>query len=271
MSNRLQQTHQFLTHQLIQDPQWCLAMTVATWDPLWQMRDEDWADEPEYVLPTALQIIRSVFPDLYVDAIQALRQGQSQTTVEQQICDGITRAGIPIDEIESVLYGIPIPAYGIDLEDPDFFSLYPDFKPILSCFGGLATPSEVTLPPYIHTTVYALAENLQQQEECHLKQVSWLLGHLFSCTGNSSVDWTLIDMDGIEWLTWDEENVAFAMAIIEEAHDILQQATEGLVWCQAHPEFLTILKHNFQHTYTRVKQGKGQTDDLQLDLDWHTA
>src|SRR5690606_45250 len=155
---------------------------------------------------------RQLFPDLYVDAIDKLRQGATYATVDQLICEGISNTGIPLDNLEYLPYGIPLPAYGVELNDADFYTTHPEVIPILACFGisPEANPYHMTIPDCVYTAAEIIATDLAKRPEEQYQQVAWGLLWLTSATNNSICDWDAELMMEVEPLAWETNDLAFA-------------------------------------------------------------
>jgi hypothetical protein len=72
---------------------------------------------------------------------------------------------------------------------------------------------------------------------------------LFSCTGNSSVDYDWEDMSEFQPLSWEADNVAFAKELIEEAEGIMGDVQAGIETLKASPELMAAVRG-------RVEQGQ---------------
>jgi hypothetical protein len=282
--NTLLPTHLFLSQALAQGDLSALALLTVWLDPLWMDVSEsdeldpntrDYADgDPKL---QALLIARRCFPELYVEAISQLHQGCTASQLEEMLCEGFTQAGIPLDEggLEMVGWGIPLPAYGVLLNDPDFYTTHPETVPILACFSISPEPHpyDVDVPHIAYRAAQILALNLNQNESEICQQVSWLLQWLFSFSNNSSVDLDWQTLAEIEPLVWDEEEVDFAIHLISEADEILKAALAGLVYLYQHPAALQTFENNVKHVYAQIAKQKGEINDVQyfaqdLKLDW---
>ncbi len=75
--NAFLQSYTLLAAGLRADPQFCLASAVVWLDPMWQDADEDWdvPHDEDGTLAIALRVTRMAFPDIYVQAVEAIRQG----------------------------------------------------------------------------------------------------------------------------------------------------------------------------------------------------
>jgi hypothetical protein len=191
--NDLLQTYTLLAAGLRDDPLLCLANAVAWLDPLWQEADDD-GDVPQDedgALAIALHVTRTAFPDVYAQAVDRLRQGASYADLDRLICGAISERRIPVDDLECIGFGIPLPAYGVALDDPDFYTTHPDTLPALACFGVSPEPNPdpITVPEWVHTAGRLIAADLEQHEDERYRQVSWLVQWLFALSGNTIVDW----------------------------------------------------------------------------------
>jgi len=140
--NDLVVLQQALAHTINADPVLCLAHAVAWLDPLHgELKDIDMPESEHDTVLVALHILRRAFPEIYFDALQAIRQGASYQRLDHLICDAVQAQGIPLDNLEWIGWGIPLPAYGALLDDPDFYTTHPDVIPVLECFGISPTES----------------------------------------------------------------------------------------------------------------------------------
>jgi len=131
-ANPLLDTYTFLAGVVRDDPFLLLANAVAWLDPLWTLDADDMELEDDG-LGIALVVTRRAFPDIYAGAVERIRAGVSKAALDPFICGEITRRGIPLDNLESMSYGIPLDAAGALLEDPDFYRQHPDVVPHPLC------------------------------------------------------------------------------------------------------------------------------------------
>lgn len=247
------------------DPLLCLAQTVCWLDPLWQRdRDAVYGDP----LATGLLVVRDAFPDLYAGAVERIRAGLPEAEIDRYLCTEISRQGLPVDDLETLGYGIPLPAFGARLDDPEFHEAHSDVLPILMLFGVDAEADGFDLSDRVYTTGRLLYERLIAQDDPGWKQVGWTLGWLFSCTGNSSVDYNWEDMSDLQPLSWEPSQVAFAKELIEEADAILSDAAAGLKRL-ARPDVRAALRRNIDCVYYHLEKGKPH--DRRLRLEWDAA
>lgn len=187
--NNLLPSYTLLAAGLRADPQFCLASAVVWLDPMWQDADEDWdvPHDEDGTIGIALTVTRKAFPDIYSQAVEAIRQGASYTDIDRLICDGITERGIPLENLEWIGFGVPMPAYGVELNDSDFYTTHPEVIPILACFGISPEPNpyHMTIPDSVYTAGRYIATDLENHPDERYRQISWLMQWLWSSSGNS--------------------------------------------------------------------------------------
>lgn len=189
MTDLLQAQH-LLVLGMNADPLLCLAKAVAWLDPFWdEFADEDDYGEDGDTLSLALRVVRDSFPDIYVQVIERLRSGSSWAEVERLVCGEIEKLGIPLDNLEFMPYGIPMPAYGVTLEDPEFYQSHADVVPVVQAFGidPTAHPYQVDVPECAHIAGQYIAASLENHPDEGYHNLSWLVQWLFSCSGNSTI------------------------------------------------------------------------------------
>jgi len=120
----LTQLNMLLNSAIRADPLLCLANAICWLDPLWRSDGDEVYGDP---LATGLLVAREAFPDTYAGAIERIRAGMPDREIDRYLCAEISKAGIPVDDLECLGYGIPLPAYGVRLEDPDFHEEIPTF------------------------------------------------------------------------------------------------------------------------------------------------
>ena len=186
------------------------------------------------------------------------------------MCDAIQKQGIPLDSIEWITYGIPLPAYGVNLDDPDFYTEHPDVLPVLDCFGISPEPNpyNIVIPEVTYKVAEIITDDLLKQEDDRWRQVGWLLKWLFSSSGNSSVDFDLEISESMQPLSWDADDIAFAIEIIEEADGIMQDVHAALEWINQNPDMMATLQHNIRRIYKAIEQQKGKRDEPKVRLKW---
>jgi hypothetical protein len=269
-ANTLLDTYSLLAEAVRDDPFLLLANAVAWLDPLWTLDADDMEIEDDG-LGIALVVTRQAFPDIYAGAVERIRAHLSAAELDRFICGEITRRGIPIDNLESMSYGIPLDAAGALLEDLEFYTQHPDTLPILALFGidpGRERYS-VEVPDIAYTAGRAAADSLVKQGDEHWRQVGWALAWLFSCSGNSVIDLDYESLMDIPPLSWEPNDVAFAVDLMEEANGIMTDVNAGLQWLQTTPAAMAQLEGNLRRIFRKLKTMKGkQRDDLRIALEW---
>jgi hypothetical protein len=261
----LPDVYQFLAAGLRDDPLLCLAQAVSWFDPLWSDTEaDDTGDDGS--LSLALHVCRDFFPSIYAQVVDVLHHGATYDDLDRLICAEISRQGIPLDSLEEMGYGIPMPAYGAALNDPEFYSHHPDVLPVLEMFGiepdGEAY--QVDVPERTYTAGQRLSDSLVEHSDEHYRQVGHLLGWLFSCTGNSSVDYDWETLGEFQPLTWEPDDMEFAAAIIREADEIMAAAQTGLELVHSNATLRNALQdnlHRLYHLSTRQTQKEKKKHD----------
>ena len=258
-----------LANALVEDPLLALANAVAWLDPFWNM-PKDYEYEEGNDVDLALYITRDVFPGIYAEAIEQIRSGVTYAELECFICTQINRCGIPLDCLEGMAYGIPLPAHGAELSEPNFYNERPDLIRILVVFGIAPEPDDdgVEIPDCAYPAGRLLAQSLYHQADERWQQVGWLLAWLFSCAGNSLIDCTDETLNEIQPLAWDAESVAFAIEILEEAEGILRDVDAGLTLLLTDPAAMSVLTENVQYVYHRLANRKDKHHEPGLRLHW---
>lgn len=241
--------YSFLAAGLRDDPLLCLAQAVAWLDPFWSgLSDDDFNDDGS--LAETLDVTRNHFPGIYALAVDALHHGAAYDDLDHLICTEISRLGFPLDFVESMGCGIPLPAYGTLLCDPDFYTYHPDVVPVVQWFGIQPDGDDpINIPDHACTAAQRLMDSLVEHPDPRYQQVGWLIGWLFSSSGNSAIDLDQTTMWDCEPLAWEPENVEFALAIIREADEIMEAAQVGLTLIQSNPLIQQALQDNIQRLY----------------------
>ena len=247
-----------------------LASAVAVFDPFWVDFNEQDIDYDTDPLTIGLYVTRGAFPDIYAEAVERLRVGAAYSELDRLICKGISAQGIPLDDLETIGWGIPLTAAGVDLEDPEFYAVHTKLLPLLAPFGIDIAEGEtyrVDIPEHVYTVGRAIAASLHQQSDPALRQVGWTFGWLFGCTGNSLVDYTDEMLSEIPPLSWSTEDIAFAIELIEEADSIMRDVQAGIETLKAESTLRKALERNIAVLYLEFTK-KGRIDERHLRLDW---
>jgi hypothetical protein len=202
---------------------------------------EDNPDEPLYV---ALHVVRDCFPDIYLQAIQALHVPHAQDWIETLICQQVSRCGIQLESLDQLEMGIPLPAYGCPLAEDNFAQDYPAVAELFNELG-------VTETYEISATLFLVSERLLATQDRRCQDLAWVLKWAGGISGNSCLDMTLDDMAECEALSWEAEHVQFALEIIEEANELLGFVQQGLNHLAA-PRLLSTLSTVLQATQAEV-------------------
>jgi hypothetical protein len=89
-----------------------------------------------------------------------------------------------------------------------------------------------------------LADDLEAHTDIRYSRVVWLLRWLFNSTNNACLDWDDETMYSVEPLSWEPDDVAFAVEIIAEAETIMADIQSALKWIQDNPVVLVGLALN---------------------------
>ncbi len=244
---------------LTAEPLLLLASAVAAFDPFWNTFDEEDIDYDADPLYIAVQVTRGAFPDIYAEAVEYLRAGASYQELDHLLCTAISAKGIPLDDLEAIGWGIPLHAVGVDLEDPEFYSVHSDLLPLLAPFGIDLPEGEmhsVDVPECVYPAGRAIAASLLEQTDPALQQVGWAFGWLFACTGNSLIDYTDEALSEIPPLSWSEEDVAFAIELIEEADGIMRDVQTGIKVILGTPNLLTRIEQLVLLHVSSIRKGE---------------
>lgn len=268
--NAISATYQQLAVALTADPLLLLASAVATFDPFWAAFDEPDIDYETDPLTIALQVTRGAFPDIYAQAVERLRAGASYQEMDRLLCKAISAKGIPLDDLETIGWGIPLNAVGVDLEDPEFYAVHTDLLPILAPFGIDLPEGEtysIDIPDCVYPAGRAIAASLHEQPDPTLRQLGWLFSWLFSCSEDSLVDQTDDSLAEIPPLSWSPDDIAFAIELIEEADGIMRDVQAGVEILKSTPWLQAALERNVAHLYRELKK-KGKLDERTIRLEW---
>ncbi len=251
----LPEVYQFLAAGLRADPLLCLAQAVSLFDPVRVDDDDDYTEDG--VLNQALRICRHSLPDIYTQAVAALHHGADYGDLNNLICSELLTLGLPLDGLEEMGYGIPLPAYGVELSEPEFYSSNPEVLPILVLFGIeiIEDGGEIDVPQRVYKAADLLSASLLEQSDKRYQQAGQALGWLFSCTGNSSVDYDWESMSEWQPLSW-QDDLQFALEISREADEIMTEARAGVEVILANPGLRNALEVNIHRLYRLFKRTK---------------
>ncbi|MCI0712396.1 MAG: hypothetical protein L0154_19735, partial [Chloroflexi bacterium] len=126
----------------------------------------------------------------------------------------------------------------------------------------------VEVPDCAYTAGRIIADSLMKQADERLQQVGWALAWLFSCSGNTLIDFDDESLAEIPPLSWDEDDLAFAIELIEEANGIIQDVNAGLERLESSPDLLAALSANVKRVYKTIAKMKGKKDEPRIRLEW---
>lgn len=267
--SELPDVYALLTNLLLDDPLLCLANAVVWLDPLWASADGFEYEEGDSI-GNALHITRGAFPDIYAGAIELLRAGANERELDRYICGEITKRGIPLDDIDALGYGIPLYAHGIELSNPEVYAMRPDLLPVVDAFGIHPQTDiySVDIPDIAYTAARLAADSLVKQDDPQWKQLGWSLAWLFSCSGNTLIDFDDEALAEIQPLMWEADDIALAVELIEEANGIMLDAEGGLKLLDTHPIAAQTLTENVKFIYRKLAQMKGKKHEPHIRLEW---
>ena len=93
---------------------------------------------------------------------------------------------------------------------------------------------------------------------------------LLACSGNSSIDFSYEEICEFQPLSWEADELAFAIDIIEEADGIMADALAGLAFINRQPDLMAALQNNVRRIYKAMDQQKGKRDEPKVRLKWST-
>ncbi len=248
--NELTNVYQFLAAGLREDPLLCLAQTVSWLDPFWSDTEQGaFADDGS--LRLALHVCRDFFPGIYAQVVEALHHGAAYDDLDRLICAEISRRGIPLDSLEEMGYGVPMPAYGAALHDPEFYTQHPDIMPVLQMFG--VEPGEdvyqVDVPEHVYAAGHHLYDGLVEHPDERYRQLGFLIGWLVSNTNNSCINYDWETLGDFQPLSWEPDDFTFAVEIIREADEIMAAAQAGLELVRSNVLVRQALQDNIDRLY----------------------
>ena len=133
-------------------------------------------------------------------------------------------------------------------------------------------PYSVEVPDIAYTAGRAAADSLVKQGDEQWRQVGWALAWLFSCSGNSVIDLDDESLMEIPPLSWEPNDVTFAVELIEEANGIRADVNAGLQWLHQTPTAFAQLENNVRRIFRKLKTMKGkERDDLCITLEWRSV
>ena len=268
--SQLHQAYQLLAFGISQDPLLCLAHAATVFDPFRPETVDDDLDDYFYSAEGALVLLRRAFPDIYAVAASAYQSGASYGDLDELICSKMDQQGFPLSTIEGMLYGIPLPAYGVVLHEEEFYTSYSHLVPVVELLFGAKIGDEypADVPEHTYTISQQLMNSLIEHDDERWKSVGWLMGFIGSATGNTCVDFDWDSMAEMQPLAWEPDDIAFARAIIEEADEIMDSAMAGLKLFETDPQVRRALKRNITRLRRALETKKESSTNVFTKLRW---
>jgi hypothetical protein len=268
--NDLQQTYNFLTKQMTNDPVLNLASAVVWLDPIWfEDDDPDDFDDEQDIIGTALRVLRKALPEIYIDTMESIRAGATYQEIDSLICRAINAKGIPLDNLEFLGYGIPMDSFGVELECFEFYTAYPDLVPILALFGvhPEADRYNVDVSEAAYQVGRSIVRSLDDHPDLRYRDVGFLMEWLWAYSNNTLISWSQDMLCEIPPLSWNTEDIALAIEIIEEADEIMASAQRGIQFLQSQPNVMKALERNIKRLYRAIEKN-GDTSKNSPRLKW---
>jgi hypothetical protein len=245
-----------------------LAQAAAWLDPL-RFIDDDFVEEsyydgayeedPDSLVLYALSVARRCFPVTYCQLVERLRGGEGFLQIESAFCTGI-HSVYPYLELESLydmVYGVPLPFVGLDVTSPEFLDEHAEYAALLSEYFEL---HPTVLPatrwreahPVIDDDAFEalrpvaerLIRSLIAEDRQPYADLAFLFLFLFSCTGNSLLDFSIdayFDA-GFEPLMWEPDMLTMANEACRELVVVLDAAERAMRLLAADEELRNTLK-----------------------------
>jgi hypothetical protein len=253
----LRDLHAAIADSLQESSRLRLIHTVLWLDPIWfdapvterKLDVEMWGDDCHDSLDCALRIFRHVQPEFYSDIVHDIRSGATYYDLDSRICNRLRERGLYVDDLESLYFGIPIPAYGIDVYDyyGNGFEYYPVGVQELVDLLVLPVTDEDEEPQSTdcpHAICRALATHLAAHDDAWMHNVGWLMVWLSSSSGNTAFDYTWEHMAEVTPLGWTNDEIDLAVKITKEAEAFMDFVWAGLEVLLANEDLWAALERN---------------------------
>jgi hypothetical protein len=244
------------------DPKQALVQAIAWFDPasLSEPASDETIDfdyDAEDEMTVGLFICRQCFPTVYAGANGLLLHSAHERDVTRYLLHGINaHLLMPVQSLEDARYGPPLECCGIDAElltegdEPD----HPMHraKPLFALFGvSLTDTSSASRWSIATAAVHILRLSLEERPEAVYQDLFWLLGWLFSSSGNTLVDWSQDDLweSGAEMPEWTPEEVEFLNELALEARTIMASVWRGMDALEQNAPLHRALVRNINHLY----------------------
>jgi hypothetical protein len=252
------------------DPKQALVQAIAWFDPasLNEPASDETIDfdyDAEDEMTVGLFICRRCFPSVYAGANGLLLHGAHERDVTRYLLHGINaHLLMPVQSLEDARYGPPLECCGIDAEllteGDELDHPMHRARPLFTLFGvSLTDISSASRWSTATTAVHILRVSLKERPEVVYQDLFWLLGWLFSASGNTLVDWSQGDLweSGAEMPEWTPEEVEFLNELALEAREIMAGVWRGIDALEQDASLRRTLVRNIHHLYRQLdRKGK---------------
>ncbi len=225
----LQTLSSFIMGAMQYDTRLSLAHMAAWLDPL-RLLDSDLTEEAYYdgiyeddqdaLMLNAFSVARRCVPEAYCSMVEELRSDLSSSHVEAAFCKGIREVYpyLGLDSLYDMVYGVPLPLVGLEVTSSEFPGEHSDYAAVLARVFDLeiveipatrwrdaySAISEARLE-LVQPAARHLIKLLIAQDRQPFADLAFLFMYLFSCTGNSLLDFSTDEYwdAGFEPLGWD--------------------------------------------------------------------
>jgi hypothetical protein len=225
----------------------CLAQAAAWLDPVrfvdpGQGEDAFYTgvheEDPTSLALYAMSIARRCFPPTYCELAEGLRRGWDFLQAGEAFSAGLRRAYpyLHLDSLYDLVYGIPLPFVGLEVTSEEFpeadeeyaalladlFDLHPTTVPAAGWRAAYTAIDEGDFHA-LHPIVKRLVTSLIAEDRQPWADLAFLLMYLFSCTGNSLLDYSPNDYfdAGFEPLEWEPDMLETANEACRELAIVL--------------------------------------------------
>ncbi len=260
----------YLSCSLSNHSRFSLILTNAWLDPL-RLLDPDLVEEAYYdgmyednqhaLMLYAFSVARRCIPAAYCSMVEELRSDLSFSQVESAFCKGL-QEGYPYLELEylyDMVYGVPLPFVGLEVASPEFPDQHPNYTTVLARVFDLEL---VEVPATRWSGAYSaisddqfevvqpaarrLIKLLIAQDRQPFADLAFLFMYLFSCTGNSLLDFSANEYweMGYEPVNWEPEMLEVVNEACREMVIILDAAERAIQLLSEDEDIVNALKNN---------------------------
>jgi hypothetical protein len=253
------------------DARLLLVRAVAWLDPntLLDGRDRTGIDfdyDAEDDLTVGLHVCRECFPTVYASVLQLPWQSADERTIQRYLLEGInTHLVAPLHDLDELRYGPPIAFCGVSLptlepEDEDN-PPWDRLLPVFALFGLSAGSDEGSNVAY--AAAKALLVSLQERSEAFYQDLVNLLLWMFSCSGNTAVDYTQEDFweNGYDTSSWTLDDITLINEINQEAQEVIASTCRALDVLNNNPMLIRAFSRNIKAALKAIqKRWKGKSN-----------